>query len=594
MSPQTTRRLLHPEDPIAEEQAHLRRLLDQHKRNLQKLELDAARFGAGMVPLPLQNQIENEEAAIQELENRLKELGRPVSPPAPGPVQDNEAVVAAYLETMRSACGLVETRPYKQLSEFKGAADRFPLLGEGGIYTPLRFDWQPGRPVSPLGVERKKGRDEVRRDISLAEMLALSGNLAIIGQAGCGKTTVLRLVATVLACADPALAKAQLGLDAASPPLPVFVALRNFEHACQTRPHTYHRDVQGLLRFVDDHFQRWHPDKVPHGFLSAQIQAGRCWLLLDALDEVADPDHRALVRQIIERLADDWPDNRYLVTARVAAYAGAQLNERFDLATVRDLTPAQWQFIASRLYAGLEPDPDVAAERARLLVERIESSDLLQEMVKTPLMVWTATIIHYAGRQLPEQRAELYHAYVSVLLGERLHEEEGAEAVPSLRDARWPAEDRRLYLAYAAYQTHELAEPEQASRREQDALVVVDEQDLVRRILAPFMQEYLTLERRRDAEKEAAEFLNLMAERSGILYQHEGGYSFGDHLTVQEFLAANYLVDNLRGRGEAWTGFLQEHVGRSWWREVFLLMAGYLLQWPQQARRFLLPQFLYP
>ena len=150
-SPQTTRRLLHPEDPIAEEQAHLRRLLDQHKGNLQKLELDAARFGAGMVPLPLQNQIESEKAAIQELENRLKELKRPVSPPAPGPVQDNEAVVAAYLETMRSACGLVETRPYKQLSEFKGAADRFPLLGEGGIYTPLRFDWQPGRPVSPLG-----------------------------------------------------------------------------------------------------------------------------------------------------------------------------------------------------------------------------------------------------------------------------------------------------------------------------------------------------------------------------------------------------------------------------------------------------------
>jgi formylglycine-generating enzyme required for sulfatase activity len=80
-----------------------------------------------------------------------------------------------------------------------------------------------------------------------------------------------------------------------------------------------------------------------------------------------------------------------------------------------------------------------------------------------------------------------------------------------------------------------------------------------------------------------------MAERSGLLYAHEEGYSFGDHLTVQEFLAANYLVDNLRGTGE-WVAFLQAHAGQSWWREVFLLMAGYLLQWPQQLQRFLLKE----
>ena len=81
-------------------------------------------------------------------------------------------------------------------------------------------------------------------------------------------------------------------------------------------------------------------------------------------------------------------------------------------------------------------------------------------MVKTPLMVWTATLIHYADRELPDQRAELYRAYVDVLLGERLHEEESAEAAQRLRDDRWPMGDRLLYLTYAAYQAHEGAEAE--------------------------------------------------------------------------------------------------------------------------------------
>ena len=42
---------------------------------------------------------------------------------------------------------------------------------------------------------------------------------------------------------------------------------------------------------------------------------------MDALDEVADFDHRIAVRQVIEGLGDVFPGNRLLVTARVAAYA---------------------------------------------------------------------------------------------------------------------------------------------------------------------------------------------------------------------------------------------------------------------------------
>jgi formylglycine-generating enzyme required for sulfatase activity len=88
----------------------------------------------------------------------------------------------------------------------------------------------------------------------------------------------------------------------------------------------------------------------------------------------------------------------------------------------------------------------------------------------------------------------------------------------------------------------------------------------------------------RRAEKEARDFLNLMAERSGLLHAQPEGYTFGDHLTLQEFLAALYLVKNLYGQERM--DFLAAHVGESWWREVVLLMAG--IQDSRQAQRFLL------
>ena len=56
--------------------------------------------------------------------------------------------------------------------------------------------------------------------------------------------------AAVLATQNADLIKDWLGLTEPPYPLPVFVALRDFEHACQADPATYGRDPEGLLRFL--------------------------------------------------------------------------------------------------------------------------------------------------------------------------------------------------------------------------------------------------------------------------------------------------------------------------------------------------------
>ncbi|MEJ5309552.1 MAG: SUMF1/EgtB/PvdO family nonheme iron enzyme [Anaerolineae bacterium] len=591
---------------------------------------------AGRPALPLfltalRDRCDPGDALYADLEALARDVAAALAAPGASLPPVDPTALKAYLEVVSAQCCQMETRPYRQLSELRGAPPSLTLLGDEtcpAAYVPLRFDvhrtgrtqetgrapgWRQTARQRELAPEEPAfeppDRDAPEVDVDLARVLSIPGHVVFLGQAGSGKTTVLRLIAAVLATQDPAALRAELGLESSPPPgsplspaaspslpIPIFVALREFEYACQ-QSHTppYTRDVASLLRFMDDQFAKRNPGRVPPGFVSGLVRGGGAWVLLDALDEVADFDHRIAVRQTIEDLADAFPNNRFLVTARVAAYehVNTRLDARFNLATVRDLTRAQWALMVERLYAGLERNAALAAERAAELLARIDASETLQAMVKTPLMVWTATHIHYTNRKLPEQRAELYRAYVDILLGARLQEEEGAEAAQELRDARWPADDRRYYLIHAAFKVHEGAAQERVAAPRQDAPVIVDETTLVKQILPPIMAPMLmldlsTLRGRLQVESEARDFVKLMTERSGLLPAHPEGYTFGHHLTLQEFLAALYLVEHLHGQERR--AFLAEHVGQSWWREVILLMAGSLLRQPQQAQQFLLQE----
>ena len=108
---------------------------------------------------------------------------------------------------------------------------------------------------------------------------------------------------------------------------------------------------------------------LPEDFLAAHIRAGRAWLLLDALDEVADPTHRKTIRNLIQNdLAALNSRTRLIVTARVAGYRDAPLDEnRFRVVRVADLDAEQREMMVRRLYRGLQlPDQE---RQATLLLE---------------------------------------------------------------------------------------------------------------------------------------------------------------------------------------------------------------------------------
>ncbi|HNT77155.1 MAG TPA: SUMF1/EgtB/PvdO family nonheme iron enzyme [Anaerolineae bacterium] len=509
---------------------------------------------------------------------------------------DYAAARERYLAALRERYNITQTAGFVEVvaqDEQVGNPRRLTLLGENGVYTPLLLD-APAlrRPEAAAPRRRRSAEDELpdgeaQHPLALAEALALPGHLAFIGHAGSGKTTLLQVIASVLAAADPAALAPDLApaLPRSPAPLPIFLPLRLFERACAGAENgaAYTRCPDDLLRFVDDWFARWRPlAALPPDFLADHLRGGRAWLLLDALDEVPEPEHRQTLRNVIHALADQLPGVRLIVTARVLAYGTARLDDRFTVLTVRDLDDAQRAQMVRAIYRGL--DVRDAARKADDLTGRIAGSGELQELTRTPVMVWTAAVVHALRGELPDSRAALYAAYVDILLKHSFKQsDEDAASVTALTDGQgWPLSERREYLTYAAFEVHRRLETQHERRAE--PLVYIGERELSDDILATYFQENLGW-KAAEARQRARSFVGLMVERSGLLYQSDQGYTLGDHLTMQEFLAGCYLGEHYRDLADD----LPAMARSPWWRETLLLAAGYLAQERgSEARSFLL------
>jgi hypothetical protein len=132
--------------------------------------------------------------------------------------------------------------------------------------------------------------------ISVRELWADSRLAVLLGEAGAGKSAVLRgLAVDRLEGRDGKL-------------LTLIVELGSFADADQTLVDFLAADAAeaGL--------------EVTAGFFADVLTNGQAVLCLDGLDEIAGPERRAQVMEQIERWTQDYPRTRFLVTARQEAY----------------------------------------------------------------------------------------------------------------------------------------------------------------------------------------------------------------------------------------------------------------------------------
>jgi formylglycine-generating enzyme required for sulfatase activity len=312
-------------------------------------------------------------------------------------------------------------------------------------------------------------------------------------------------------------------------PLPVFLTLNHLGH--NSRPIEDHL-VDALAELGFPHARRW---------LTRRLTRGECMLLLDALDEVADPQAQRRVVAEINRLRAAYGEgNQIIVTCRIAGFPRT-LNGYLQL-EVQALTEKQITRFVHNWFAGTT-DPLEREHRIKGLLRGLGRSPGMRLLASNPLLLSLIVLLYERDWHLPERRVELYEEIVDLLITD------------------WDK------LRGIARQPHLLPEQKQQILTQ---LAACFHAAHLRVIGSEQLREYLAavLPGCGGNLPDPDAVLDEIMTHTGLLRQKSrSSYDFV-HLTIQEFLTA--CAYQAQGKGAC----LLDKAGDAWWREVIRLYVG--------------------
>lgn len=386
--------------------------------------------------------------------------------------------------------------------------------------------------------QRKFRFDEPERRAGIA-VANQTQYLMVLGGPGMGKSTFLRKVGL-----EAVQGKQEEGFQHQC--LPVFIELKAFR--------SNEIDIKAAIssEFEICGFPEYER------FTERMLEAGKLLILLDGLDEVPTDRRDAAITKI-QDFVDRYSTNRFIASCRVAAYR--HNFRRFTDVGIADFDDEQ---IKSFITQWFRNDP----VRSQECWEKLSSQEYVgaKELTHTPLLLTLICLLYQRSGQFPTNRATLYERAVRVLL-EEWAGEKGLPHEVIYKGLDTKRKELMLSeIAYEAFRNDQLFLPKRAIASQ------------IERILQDMLPDEKFIN--------GADVLRSIEEQHGLLVERTDNiYSFS-HLTVQEFLTAQQIVQDHRKV----THLVKHHLTDDHWKEVFLLIAGLnkaddlLLQMEEQAQ----------
>ncbi|MBO1347094.1 MAG: hypothetical protein EBE86_006725 [Hormoscilla sp. GUM202] len=268
-------------------------------------------------------------------------------------------------------------------------------------------------------------------------------------------------------------------------------------------------------------------------------------ILLDGLDEVPTKNMDWVIERI-HNFVKKFHKNRFITSCRTAAYRLAF--DRFSNVAIADFDDTQIEQFIGNWFQSEADKQARTADRCWKLLQKRENADA-KELAQTPLLLTFLCLVYDKSQNFPNNRSELYGKALRILLEEWITEKRVQ------RDEVFQELDAQLEeillseIAYQGFQADKLFFPQR---------------EIVEQIKT-FLVGNLNAPQHLDGEA----VFNAMAVQQGILVERaQNVYSFS-HLTLQEYLTAEYIEYN-----RLFEQLVTKRLINERWHEVFLLVAG--------------------
>jgi hypothetical protein len=398
------------------------------------------------------------------------------------------------------------------------------------VYTAVQFldDWAIRSFESVETLEQvyrqAKQRSFQSKDCQKQEGLKVANDkqyLMVLGGPGAGKSTFLR----------------RMGLEALKGKkgkfqhacIPVFIELKKFN----TGEINIDKEIAEEFRICG------FPSHEE--FTAKALEQGKLLILLDGLDEVPTERMNEAILQI-QNFVDLHDQNRFITSCRVAA--PRHNFRRFTDVEMADFDDAQIEKFITNWFRS---EPQTGQDCWQKLNNDEHRS--AKELTQTPLLLTLVCLLYQRSRKFPTNRATLYERALRVLL-EEWTAEKGIPHEDIYRGLDTKRKEMMLSeIAHHAFQADRLFLP----RRE------------ISNQIEQLLKEMLPDEKFIDG---TAVLKSIEVQHGVLVERAEGIYSFS-HLTLQEYLTAQYIDDHRQIET-----LVTEHLTDERWREVFLLVAG--------------------
>ncbi len=418
-------------------------------------------------------------------------------------------------------------------------------LGDGEKEDSDAGEYRSGR-IDLAGLEAllTERRGPSSSDVQFARLLG-ARRAVILGDPGSGKSTL----AKYLACATA---------HSADGSVPLLLTARDW---------VAHGKREGLLEMAARQATEVLSVRTDAKALDDLCERGLVLLIVDGVDEAADPEVRRDLRELVMDFANDRPEVSVLVTSRIAGYGDVPFGD-FDELTLEAFDDAAIEDFAHRWYDIVEDNPSERLRKRADLLHALEVEPRAKELARNPLLATLIAMVHFSHAQLPGDRAKLYGMMVELLLvtwpAERQRELSGlhgTEQQPMLEKLALRLQERRAEILKSGHN------PEKA-----EALVHVL---ILEKMLAELLRERFSERTPNDLQQLAQRWCAWLVHDSGLLQEHQPGRVRFVHLTLMEYLAGRALLDRSLSRGyEAVAAVVVERYRDPAWRETLLLMLG--------------------